>query len=239
MAEPASPAGDGVVVVIPAFQAEATLPAVLDGVRASLPGARLLVVDDGSTDGTAVAARRAGAQLVRHDSNLGKGRALESGLDEAVRCGARCVVTMDADGQHPPASVPSLLAALREGVVDVVVGARRRDAGTMPWLRRASNRLSSALLSRALGVRVPDSQSGFRAFTARVAGAVRPSGARYEFETEFLFLAAGLGFRLGAVPVPTVYAGARSHFRYAADTARLTGVFLRHWRAILFGPAAR
>ena len=227
------------MVVIPAFEAEATLPAVLDGVRAALPGAGLVVVDDGSTDDTGGAARRGGAKVVRHDANLGKGRALASGLDEAVRSGARYVVTMDADGQHPPASAPSLLAALRGDSADVVVGARRRDSGGMPWLRRLSNRLSSALLSRALGVAIPDSQSGFRAFTATVAGAVHPAGARYEFETEFLVLAAGQGFRLGAVAVPTVYAGARSHFRYGADTARLTGLFLRHWRAVLFGPAGR
>jgi hypothetical protein len=106
----------------------------------------------------------------------------------------------------------------------------------MPWPRRCTNWHSSALVSRALGVRVPDSQSGFRAFTRRVAETVQPAGARYEFETEFLFLAAHAGCRIAAVPVPTVYGAAASHFRYGADTWRLSRVFLRHWRVIAFGP---
>jgi len=232
-------AGAGVVVVIPAYQAAATLPAVLVGLRDALPEAALLVVDDGSTDGTAEAAEVGGARVLRHARNLGKGSALAHGIAEAVRARAALVLTLDADGQHPPRRAPDLLAPLRAGDADVVVGARRRDAGAMPVVRQVSNWLSSALVARAVGRPVPDSQSGFRAFTARVAAEVRPAGSGYEFETEFLFLAAAAGFRLTAVPVPTVYDGAPSHFRYAADTARLSAVFLRHWRTILFGPAGR
>lgn len=235
----ADAAGAGVVAVVPAYQAAATLPAVLDGLREALPGASVLVVDDGSTDGTRRAAERGGARVLRHVRNLGKGSALADGIAEAVRVGAAFVLTIDADGQHPPARAPQLLDPVRNGEADVVIGARRRDAGTMPAARQVSNWLASSLVSRAVGRVVPDSQSGFRAFSARVASAVRPAGSRYEFETEFLFLAAAAGFRLTAVPVPTVYAGAPSHFRYATDTARLSGVFLRHWRTILFGPVAR
>jgi hypothetical protein len=115
-------------------------------------------------------------------------------------------------------------------------GARRREPGVMPASRRLSNWLSSTLVSRALGVRVPDSQSGYRAMTRKVAAAVRPGGRRYEFETEFLFQAAQRGFRIAAVEIPTVYEGEASHFRYLTDTLRLAGVFLRHWRRILAGP---
>jgi glycosyltransferase involved in cell wall biosynthesis len=212
---------------------------VLDRLRRAAPLAQAIVVDDGSTDGTAGAAERGGATVVRQAANLGKGRALAAGIAAARARGARFVVTMDADAQHPPESVPALLAPLAEDRADLVVGARRRDAGTMPWPRRVTNALSSALVSRATGVPVRDSQSGFRAFTRRVADAVRPAGARYEFETEFLFLAAEAGFRIAAVPVPTVYAGARSHFRYGGDTLRLARVFLRHWRSILLGRRGR
>ena len=102
--------------------------------------------------------------------------------------------------------------------------------------RRITNRLSSTLLSRAIGAAVPDSQSGFRAMTAATARAIRPAGSRYEFETEFLFQAAAQGFRIAAVEVATVYDGAASHFRYGADTMALAAVFLRHWRSILAGP---
>jgi len=234
--EPGAPADGAPVIVIPAFEAEAALPAVLQRLRDVLPGATVIVVDDGSRDGTGAAAAAHGAVVVRLPANQGKGRALASGVRAAVERGADAVVTMDADGQHSAECVPALLAPLTAGCADLVVGARRRGAGPMPWPRRLSNGLSSTLVSRALGLRVPDSQSGFRAFTRRVAETVRPAGARYEFETEFLFLAAHAGFRIASVPVPTVYGGAASHFRYGADTWRLSRVFLRHWRAIAFGP---
>ena len=236
--ESGAPAGGAPAIVIPAFEAEATLPAVLRRLRDVLPGATVIVVDDGSRDGTAAAAAAHGAVVVRLPANEGKGRALASGVRAAVERGASAVVTMDADGQHAAEWVPALLAPLTAGRADLVVGARRRGAGPMPWPRRLSNWLSSTLVSRALGLRVPDSQSGFRAFTRGVAESVRPLGARYEFETEFLFLAAHAGFRIADVPVPTVYGGAASHFRHGADTWRLSHVFLRHWRTIAFGPRA-
>jgi glycosyltransferase involved in cell wall biosynthesis len=239
VAEPVASAGGPAAVVIPAYEAEATLPGVLERLRRAAPGAQAIVVDDGSTDGTAAAAERGGAAVVRQGANLGKGRALAAGIAAARSRGARFVVTMDADAQHPPESVSALLAPLEEDRADLVVGARRRDAGAMPWPRRVTNRLSSALVSRATGLPVRDSQSGFRAFTHRVADAVRPAGARYEFETEFLFLAAEAGFRIASVTVPTVYAGARSHFRHGGDTLRLARVFLRHWRPILLGSRGR
>lgn len=237
---PASESGaraDGaLVIVIPAFEAEVTLPAVLRQLREVLPSVPVVVVDDGSHDATAAVAKDHGAFVVRQGTNAGKGRALAAGVRDALERGANYIVTMDADGQHPAECVPALLAPLTAGRADVVVGARRRGPGPMPWPRRCTNWLSSALVSRALGLPVPDSQSGFRAFTRRVAETVRPAGDRYEFETEFLFLAARAGFRLAAVPVPTVYGGTPSHFRHGADTWRLSRLFLRHWRAIAFGP---
>ncbi len=175
----------------------------------------------------------------RHPENRGKGRALATGLASAVAGGAGLIVTLDADGQHPPEAIPLLLEPVLARRADMVVGARERGGGPMPVGRRITNRLSSALVSRALGVRVPDSQSGFRAMRREVAERVRPAGARYEFETEFLFLAARHGYRIAAVRVPTVYEGARSHFRHGADTLAIAAVFLRHWHPILAGGAAK
>jgi len=232
----APPAGPALALVIPAFRAAAALPGVVARARRQAPGARVIVVDDGSDDGTAAAAEGAGAAVLRHPENLGKGRALATGLAAAVEGGAERVVTLDADGQHPPEAIPLLLEPIANGTSDLVVGARARGAGGMPPGRRLTNWLSSTLLSRAVGFAVPDSQSGFRAMRREVAAAVRPDGGRYEYETEFLFQAALRGFRITAVAVPTVYEGATSHFRYGADTLALAAVYLRHWRAILFGP---
>lgn len=225
-----------VAVVIPAYRAARTLAQVVADARRAAPEAAVLVVDDGSDDATAGVARAAGAEVLCHPANLGKGRALATGLEGALARGAREIVTCDADGQHPPASIPALLAPVRAGEADLVVGARRRDPRLMPAGRRATNWLSSTLLSRAVGSSVPDSQSGFRAMSAAVARDVRPDGRRYEYETEFLFLAAARGFRIAAIGVPTVYDGAPSHFRYGSDSVALAAVFLRHWRSILAGP---
>jgi hypothetical protein len=226
-------------LVIPAYRAAGVIEGVVARVRAAAPGAAVIVVDDGSDDGTACAADAAGAQVLRQPANRGKGRAIAVGLATALAAGAELIVTLDADGQHPPEAIPLLVEPIAAGRSDLVVGSRARDARLMPAGRQLSNWLSSALLSRAVGFSVPDSQSGFRAMRAEVAASVRPSGARYEYETEFLFLAARQGFRIAAVTVPTVYDGAPSHFRYGADTLAIASVYLRHWRPILLGPESR
>jgi glycosyltransferase involved in cell wall biosynthesis len=230
-------ASAAVAVVIPAFRASRTISATLTRCRAQVPEATLLVVDDGSDDDTAGRALAAGAAVASHEVNEGKGRALATGIAAALALdGVRWLVTLDADGQHPPEAISALLAVLASGTADLVVGARARDPALMPLARRCSNWLSSTLVSRATGHHVPDSQSGFRAMTRAVAERVRPQGRRYEFETEFLLDAAGLGFRLGWIAIPTVYAGEASHFRYISDTLALSRVFLRHWRSIVKGP---
>jgi glycosyltransferase involved in cell wall biosynthesis len=228
-----------VAVVIPAFRAAAALPGVLERLTQVLGGSNptILVVDDGSDDDTSALAACHGAVALRHPANRGKGRALATGLAAAAAGGADVIVTMDADGQHPPEAIPLLVEPVRAGRADLVVGSRTRD-GAMPAGRRVTNWLSSALVSRAVGFRIPDSQSGFRAMRRDVAAAVHPRGGRYEYETEFLLLAAATGYRVSAVAVPTVYDGAPSHFRYGADTLAIASVFLRHWRALLLGPTS-
>jgi glycosyltransferase involved in cell wall biosynthesis len=226
-----------VAVVVPAFRAGRLIGGVLARLRAQLPDATLLVVDDGSDDDTAARALAAGAAVATLETNQGKGRALAAGITAALALdGIRWIVTLDADGQHPPEAVPALLGTVMSGRADVVIGARRRDAAVMPFGRRCTNWLSSTLMSRATGFPVPDSQSGFRAMSRMVAERVQPRGRRYEFETEFLFDAVGRGFRLGWVDIPTVYEGEDSHFRYISDTLALMRVYLRHWRSILWGP---
>ena len=223
-----------VAVVIPAYQAAATIAAVVSRTSRAVPGATVYVVDDGSTDGTSAAGRGQGATVLVHPRNRGKGAALATGLAAALEGGADAIITLDADGQHSPEEIPGLAAPVLVGEADLALGARART-GAMPWGRRCTNWLSAALASRIGGVAVPDAQSGFRALSRAVAQAVRPGEQGYDFETAFLLAALAQGFRVGFVPVSTVYEGRPSHFRHWADTWRQARVFTRYGRAIIFG----
>jgi glycosyltransferase involved in cell wall biosynthesis len=180
-------------------------------------------VNDGSVDGTAAVARSAD-EVVTLATNCGKGAALRAGFRAALARGVDVIVTMDADGQHDPASIPELVAAL--GNADLAIGERRRDLRTMPYPRRITNSLSSAALTAIVGLRLPDPQSGFRAMRRSVVETTTGNGDRYEFETEFLIGAVRRGFRLTHVPIRTIY-GPRSHFRAIADGARIVRAIWR------------
>lgn len=214
------------MAIIPAKDAASTIGDVVRGVQAAVPGLDVIVVDDGSADATGERAREAGARVVRHGVNQGKGAALQSGFDAALAAGADVIVALDADGQHDPAFAPKLLAAL-EGA-DVVVGSRNADRTGMPWLRKATNDVTSWWVSRLAGQRIEDSQSGYRAIKAPVLRAIRPQSRRFEFESEFLVAAARAGFRIGATPIPTLYNAPGSHIRPFRDTIRFIRFVLRH-----------
>ncbi len=224
-----------VAIVIPAYQAAGTVAAVVAGARAA---GTVYVVDDGSTDGTGDGARGMGVTVLRHETNRGKGAALATGIAAAFAGGAEVIVTLDADGQHPPAEIPRLLAPITEGRADLVLGARARTEA-MPLGRRVTNWLSARLATRIAGQGVRDAQTGFRAFTRGLAERVRPAGDRYDYETAFLLAACDAGFRVQCVTVPTIYAGAGSHFRPWADTWRVVRVFGRYARRIVVGAGGR
>lgn len=212
--------------VIPAKDAAGTIASVVRGLGAVLPDMTILVVDDGSSDTTGARAEEAGAVVIRHSVNQGKGAALQTGFDEAVRRGADAVLALDADGQHDPASAPGLVRALANS--DVVVGTRNHDRTGMPWLRRKTNDVTSWWVSRLAGVPIEDSQSGYRAIRAEAIRVVRPESRRFDYESEFLIGAARAGFRIGSAPIPTLYNAPGSHIHPFRDTVRFVRLVLRH-----------
>jgi glycosyltransferase involved in cell wall biosynthesis len=216
---------DSVACVIPALDAAGTLAALVGRLRAVLPRALVVVVDDGSADATSTAARECCDVLVRFPLNRGKGAALRAGTAAALERGAGSVVTLDADGQHPPEAAPSLLDALERA--DIAIGSRSRSAGHMPLGRRMTNALASAAVGAIIGSDIADSQSGFRAIRKEVLERVSARGDRYEYETDFLIQAGRAGFRIAAVPITTVY-GARSHFRAFRDSTRVVRTIWRY-----------
>ena len=215
-----------VAVVIPAFQAATTIRDVIVRIKRTLPAAQIIVVDDGSRDGTGDEGQRTGSILVTHPRNRGKGASLRDGIQAAVAQGAALLVTIDADGQHPPEEIPRLLQPLEQGRADLVLGARKRDR-VMPLSRRVTNWLSATLATRIGGQPVQDAQTGFRAFTRDLAQRVQPAGDRYEYEANFLLDAMRAGCRLVSVDVPTIY-GPSSHFRAWHDTWLMARTFARH-----------
>jgi glycosyltransferase involved in cell wall biosynthesis len=221
-----------VAVVIPAYQAASSVGKVFDRARAAVPDARIWVVDDGSTDGTQRALPA--EQVLRHPENRGKGAALRTGIDRALVDGATAIVTLDADGQHPPEEIPRLLAPLKNGSADLVLGARART-GRMPIPRRVTNWVSSTLATRIGGVGVPDAQTGFRAFSSEVGLFNTPDETGYDFEAAFLLYALVWPWRVVSVTVPTIYEGSRSHFETGRDTLRMARVFWQYRRRIVSG----
>jgi glycosyltransferase involved in cell wall biosynthesis len=186
----------------------------------------VLVVDDGSTDGTGAAARQAGARVVTHPHNLGKGRALATAFADLFGRGYEAVVTLDADGQHLPEEVPVLLATW-EGDPrrrpHLVIGSRDHLFAAMSRLRRTSNRCSSLLISGIAGQLLADVQSGFRLYSRRVIDAVGFPEPRFEAESAVVVRAVRAGFRVVAVPVRLGFADGRatSHYRPLVDSLRI------------------
>jgi len=200
-------------------------------------GAPVLVVDDGSTDGSGEAARAvAGAQVLRHEVNRGKGAAILTGLGTAQARGARFAVTVDADGQHHPDEARKLLAALwpADAVAPgrvLIVGARMgMEQATVPWTSRMGRGFSGFWVWASGGPRVADSQSGFRVYPVAETLALPTRARRFEFEVEVLVQAHRAGIPIREVPVSVSYAppgGRVSHFRPWRDFGRNSATFTR------------
>ena len=214
-----------VAAVIPAYQAAPSVGEVARGTLAQI--SEVLVLDDGSTDGTADAARRAGARVISFPENRGKGAALRAAFTDLFGRGYDGVITLDADGQHLPEEIPKLLAAAPEA--DLVLGVRDHLFAEMSALRRASNRLSSKAISFAAGKPLADIQTGFRFYARRLIETVGFPESRFEAESAVVVRAARRDFRIVSVPVHLGFADGRttSHYRPLLDSLRIAGAVTR------------
>jgi glycosyltransferase involved in cell wall biosynthesis len=191
---------------------------------------RVLVVDDGSTDGSAERARGLGAEVLVLPKRSGKGSAVRRGLE--VLLGGdppEWVLFMDSDGQHLPEEVPRFLEAM-DGDTDFLLGSRMQEAGRFPRYRFLTNRIGSEVLRWMSGQAVPDTQCGFRAARTALIGAMALESTGFEIETEMLLKALRLGARWRAVPISAVYEDQGSHFLPVADTFRICMAALRYVR---------
>ena len=221
-----------VAALIPALDCEASIGAVVRGTRAHV--ALVLVVDDGSRDATADAAKAAGAEVLRHPENRGKGAALRAGLAALSERGATHVLTLDGDGQHLPDDIPVLLRAAAAEPRALVLGARQHEPGSLAPIRVFGNRFANRWVAIACGAVFEDTQSGFRVYPVAETLALGCRADRFAFETEVLIRAVHAGIPVRSVPV-RVYnpppAERVSHFRGFSDTVRIVltviGLLLR------------
>jgi glycosyltransferase involved in cell wall biosynthesis len=218
-------------VLIPALNCAKTIGQLLSGLQRHVAIESILVVDDGSSDETAAIARAAGAIVLSHGVNRGKGAALRTGFQYVLSAsGHDSVITMDADLQHDPEDVPKFLTAWQSGNYDLILGYRQKIGSGMPLHRAISNSITSALVSARTGVRIRDSQTGFRLIARSVLATIEFQADGYEAETEILIKAARRGFRIGGVPIATIYDGAPSHMTHWKTTKRFLQVLLKEYK---------
>ncbi len=216
-------------VVLPAFNESRRIGAVVSSVRQY--ARHVIVVDDGSSDATAAEAEAAGAQVLKHGINRGKGAALETGMAHVAGLGFQCVITMDADGQHSPDDIPTFWNAFTNTSAPAILGdrmgARRSD---MPRVRWWTNRLMSCILSLRMRQWVPDTQCGYRLYRVDILPLLRAGSGGFAAESEVLINIAAKGLKIASVPIQVIYRDEVSKIRPVRDTFRFIAML---WRNLL------
>ena len=212
-------------VVIPAYNEVRTIRDIATRARAQCD--RVVVVDDGSSDGTSACLHDLDITVIRHERNMRKAGAICTGMRAALDAGADTIVTLDADGQHRPEDIPALIAAAEMNPDDIIIGARSHQSDPIPFSRSIANKIANFWISWAAGYRLSDSQSGFRLYPSNLLSQL--DFGNYErggfvFESEILIDAARKCIESVSITIPAIYSpDARpSHFRGAADISAIT-----------------
>jgi glycosyltransferase involved in cell wall biosynthesis len=229
-----------VAALIPAYQDERHIGDIVRRTREQL--GNVLVIDDGSSDQTAQCAREAGAEVIVHDQNRGKGDAIKTGLARwfaAANCSGgdrpgqkvRWVILLDSDGQHLPEEVDRFLTAAASATQPTFfIGNRMNNVGRMPFIRRVVNRYMSRQISRVCGQEIPDTQCGFRMLDGQLIPELLGGGDRFDYDTEVLIIASRKGYRIDSVPITTVNTDQVSKIRPLRDALRFLKLIWRYRR---------
>lgn len=212
-------------VVIPAYNEAHTIRDVATRARQQCP--HVIVVDDGSTDGTAGVLAGLDITVLRNEENLGKAGSLWKGFQYALAQGAEGVITLDADGQHAPEEIPLFIKQSLDDPKAFLIGARRRELRKTSFWRYGANRVADFWIGRAAGAPIEDSQSGFRLYPATLLRVIDISHERsrsFVFESEVLIEAARRALVIRKIPISLMpRAGpSTSHFRPVLDIVRIT-----------------
>jgi glycosyltransferase involved in cell wall biosynthesis len=212
--------------VIPAYQDEKHIGDIVRRTRERLD--HVVLIDDGSSDQTAQRAREAGAEVIVHDENRGKGEALKTGLGHWLDREVTWVSLLDSDGQHLPEEIDRFMAAAAAATrPSFFIGNRMNDLAAMPFVRRIVNRYMSRRISRVCEQEIPDTQCGFRMLDRQLIPELLGGGHRFDYETEVLIIASRKGYRIESVPITTVYTDQVSKIHPLRDAIRF---FKMMWR---------
>ncbi len=231
--------------LVPAFDAEKSLRAVVEGLRDVVPeastGERLIVIDDGSKDGTGKLAHTLGCTVVAHGENRGKGAALRSGLATARAMGFDVALTVDADGQHPPASARAILHASRDPGA-IVLGIRDLVLAGAPRKNQISNRISNFFISFFSGRDLADTQCGLRRYPVERTLTLAGQAQGYAYESELLLRAIAANVPIVETPIDVIYPPEElrvTHFDGVRDPARIVVTVVRTLRDLSVERARR
>ena len=213
--------------LVAAYNEEPTIVTVLDQTRPHLED--IVVVDDGSDDDTAALAERAGARVIRHPANEGKGVAVRTGLAHVLKEDFTHVLFIDADLQHNPSDIPLLIDKAENGFGDFVVAERVFDKESMPRSRYYANTIGSRVMSKLTATSIRDSQSGFRLIKSELLRPLSLTARRYEIEAEILVKLVRRGARIERIPVTSTWSGTKSKMRPIRDVFRIC-MLTMHYR---------
>ena len=212
--------------IIPAYQDEKHIGDIVRRTRERLE--HVLVVDDGSSDQTAQRAREAGAEVIAHNENRGKGEAIKTGLGYWLDREVMWVNLLDSDGQHLPEEIDRFLTAAGATQLTFFIGNRMNNLAGMPFIRRVVNRYMSRQISRVCGQEIPDTQCGFRMLHRQLIPQLLGGGDRFDYDTEVLIIASRKGYRIESVPITTVYTDQVSKIRPLRDALRFLKLMWRY-----------
>jgi glycosyltransferase involved in cell wall biosynthesis len=213
--------------IIPAYREEKHIGDVVRRTRQHLD--HVLVVDDGSNDQTAQRAREAGAEVIVHSQNRGKGEAIKTGLRHWLDRQFTHIVVLDADGQHLPEEIDRFIAAAASAAEpSFFLGNRMNNLTGMPFIRRLVNRYMSRQISLLSAQQIPDTQCGFRMLDRRLIPELLGGANRFDYETEMLIIASRKGYRIKSVPITTVYSDEVSNIQPVRDALRFFQLMRRY-----------
>lgn len=217
---------DNCVVLIPAYNEVKTIGGIVHNVV--YMGFNVLVIDDGSSDGTENEALENGAMVIKNSENLGKGASIKKGLKYVFdTMKYEWMIIMDSDGQHHPEDITSFINAAKAADCDIVVGNRMSHARTMPQLRYWTNIFTSWAVSLFCGQKIPDSQCGFRLIKVSSVGKLNLVTKRYDTESEMLIEAARNKLKIISAPVRTIYGDEDSQIHPVRDTIRFFSLIFK------------